>query len=182
MGGENGRLLPPHSLTIRLHGGEAKQQTPLMPAAALLHNLQVTRSSYSVERAMEVLLQDCTGAPARMLQSCTANLFLFSTTRLHGRATNPMTTAAAAFLRRNPIILNIIIIHLLHSHIHCDLDHSCSKFSQHDLHFSRTEGNFTSKEGNFFLSTVGNTAQFQISRRSGGSHVTGEVKVELLFL
>ena len=28
----------------------------------------------------------------------------------------------------------IIITHSLHSHIHCDLNHSCSKLTQHDLH------------------------------------------------
>ena len=43
----------------------------------------------------------------------------------------PMTTtttaAAAAFF-------NIIITHLLHSHIHCNLNHSCSKLTSHDLH------------------------------------------------
>jgi len=81
---------------------------------------------------------------------------LFDCQTARGRATNQpvMTAAAAAFppthTRRKPIILNIIIIHLLHSHIHCDVDHSCSKLPQHDLHFSHTEGNFTFKEGNFF--------------------------------
>jgi len=89
-------LLPPHSLTTRLHGGEAKQQTPRMPAAVLLHNLQVTRSSYSVESAMEVLLQDLRGAHAHATKLY-ADFLLFSTTRLHGGATNHMTKAAAFF-------------------------------------------------------------------------------------
>ena len=30
--------------------------------------------------------------------------------------------------------LHIILTHLLHSHIHCDLHHSCSTLTQHDLH------------------------------------------------
>jgi len=64
--GRSGLL--PHSLTTRLHGGRGKQ-TP-MPTVASLHTLQVTWSSYSVERAMEILLQDCTGA--RMLPNFTA--------------------------------------------------------------------------------------------------------------
>jgi len=97
-----------------------------------------------------------------------------------------MMTAAAAFFSfsssRKPIFLNIIIIHLVFSHIHCDLDHSCSKLHNAILIFFRTEGNFHSKEGIFSLNTVGNTAQFQISRRRGGSHVTWEEKGGLLFL
>ena len=54
---------------------------------------------------------------------------------------------------RKQIFLNIIIIHLLHSHIHCDLDHSCSILTLHDLHFflQPTKRKFPSIEGKFFL-------------------------------
>jgi len=91
-----------------------------------------------------------------------------------------MTTTAAAtaafFSTRKPMFLNIII-HLLHSHIHCDLDHSCSKLTQHDLHFFTARREiFIPKREIVTLSTVGNTDQFRISRRRGGSHVTREVE------
>ena len=154
--------------------GEAKQNSDACCRFAS-YSTQVTRSSYSVERAMEVLLQDCTGA--RMLPNCTATFFLFSTTRLHGgeQPTNPMlTTAAAAFFspNRKQIFLNIIIIHLLHSHIHCDLDHSCSILPLHDLHFfSRTERKFPSIEGFFFPSTLLAT-QLIFKSPAGGEEFT----------
>ena len=74
-----------YQTTRRRPGGEKQSPTSPMPTAAAsprtLH--KVTRSSYSVERAMEVLLKDGTGA--RMLSNCTATFF-FSTTWLYGGA------------------------------------------------------------------------------------------------
>ena len=92
-----------------------------------------------------------------MLPNCTATFFSLSLT--------PMTTttaaAAAAFF-------NIIITHLLHSHIHCDLDHSCSKLTPHDLHFfinpRRPHFPPPREISLLHIHTVGNTAPFQISR------------------
>ena len=58
------------------------------------------------------------------------------------------------FPHRKPIVLNIvvIIIHLLHSCIHCDLDHSCSKLHKsRDLHFCIGREIFT--RGREILST-----------------------------
>ena len=100
-----------------------------MPAAALLHTLQVTRSSYSAERAKEVLLQDYTGA-ARMLPNCTATFLSFrlpDCTREQPKQPTRWWRLLLLFSSRKPIFLNIIIIHLFQSYIHCDLDHSCSK-------------------------------------------------------
>ena len=101
---------------------------------------------------MEVLLQDCTGGRAyyqtvRRLSS------------LCNQPTNPdddddgcSCCCCCFFSSRKQIFLNIIIIiHLLHSHIHCDLHYSCSILTLHDLHFffnPRNE-NFPPFEGNF---------------------------------
>ena len=92
--------------------------------------------------------------------------FFFSTTRLYGNAHatelyGDYQTARGSnqpdddgccffFCSRKPIILNIIIIHLLHSHIHCDIDHSCSKLPQHDLNFFPHGGKFSLLRGKFF--------------------------------
>jgi len=62
-------------------GRRAKQNSSDSDCPASLHTLQVTRSSYSVERAMEVLLQDCTG------RTC------YQTVRGHTRATENFTSA-----------------------------------------------------------------------------------------
>jgi len=65
---------------------------------------------------MEVILQEYTGA-ARMLPNCTATFSSFRLPDCTGeQPTNPMMTAAADFFSsRKPFVLNIIIIHLLHS-------------------------------------------------------------------
>ena len=118
-----------------------------------------------------------------MLPNCTATFFLFSTTRLHGaeQPTNPMTATNGCcccffFSNRKQIFLNIII-HLLHSHIHCDLDHSCSKLTLHDLHFfPHVAKIFPTMREIFTINTAGNTANFKSTRRRGGSHVTWEVE------
>ena len=106
----------------------------------LFHSLlPITWSSFSAG-AMKVLLQDCTGA--RMLPNSTANFFdykttgtlpdctaaasnlgllpIFLTTRLHG-GNHP--DDGSIFPCRKPILFGNIIMHLLHSCIHCDLDH-----------------------------------------------------------
>ena len=80
---------------------------------------------------MELLLQDCTGpGRARMLPNCTATFFSLSLTPM----TTATTTTAAAAATAPAAFFNIIITHLLHSHIHCDLNHSCSKLTPRDLH------------------------------------------------
>ena len=90
---ERGTSAPPHthththSFTTRLHGGERQNNRLLrclLPPLFVSYSLQVTRSSYSVERAMEVLLQDYTGARRASYQTVRRLFFLFSTTRLHG--------------------------------------------------------------------------------------------------
>jgi len=100
-----------------------------------------------------------------MLPNCTASFFSSRQPDCTwGRATNqptPLTTTtmktAAAFFSQNrkQIFLNIIFIHLLHSHYHRDLDHSCPILTQHDLQLFYTPRNehFPYNEGNFFLST-----------------------------
>ena len=88
--------LLPHSLTTWLHGGRGKQTT--MPTAASLHTLQVTWSSYSLERAMEILLQDFTGA--RMLANCTVT-FSFWLQDCTGTDTHTHTHTRARALPKN---------------------------------------------------------------------------------
>ena len=151
-------------------------------------------------------LQDCTGTHARY-QKLHGGFFDYKTVR---RGILPDCTAAGGtgasaffwlpdctgqppwlwllFPHRKPIILNIvvIIIHLLHSCIHCDLDHSCSKLHKsRDFHFCTGREIFT-RGGKFYLQisllSVGKHDHFQIWRRRGGSHVTGEVVGVLLFL
>jgi len=130
------------------------------------------------------------------------------TTRLHGcgRRGGGNHTDDGFFLQsRKQIILNIIkIIHLLHSYIHCDLDHSTSKLHKlHDHHYFLPPGReifirrrksfppqytfprggkFPIRRGKFSLLAVGNPAQNQISRRRGGSHVTRDLEGEHIFL
>jgi len=193
--------------------GERQNKTP-MPAVALLHTLQVTRSSYSVEgyggpstrlyggRACYQTVRGHTHA--RALPKTLRWLFLFDYKSVRGRecyqtvrrlflsfrlpdctgATNPMTAAAAFFSTPSKTVhfkyYYYTLITLLHSlQIRPLLLQTPTTRSSF---FYRTEGNFHSKEGNFSLQTVGNAAQFQISSRRGGSHVTGEVEGELLFL
>jgi len=130
---------------------------------------------------------------ARMLPNCTANFFRFSTTRLHGgeHPTNPMMTTAAAtaaafFSQRKT---NLFQYYYYYSLI--TLSHSLrlrplllhTPTTRSSFLFSRTEGKCPSIWGKFFsINTVGNTANFQISRRRGGSHVTWEVEGVILFL
>ena len=141
---------------------------------------------------MDVLLQDCTGAPRAHATKPYGEFFplLDYQTAPGEQPTNqPYDDGCCCcffyfFSSRKSIFLNIIITHLLHSHIHCDLDHSFSKLTQHDLHFfpSTDVKIFPTKREIFSLNTVGNTTQFQIFRRRGGNHVTWEVEGELLFL
>jgi len=69
-----------------------------MPTAASLHTLQVTWSSYSLERAMEILLQDFTGA--RMLANCTVT-FSFWLQDCTGTDTHTHTHTRARALPKN---------------------------------------------------------------------------------
>jgi len=129
------------------------------PAAALLHTLHKSRDlliAY-IERAMEVLLQYCTeGPPARAHATKLYGDFLLSLQRYPGDDDDDDDVDGRCFFfqpKHRSLFLNIIIIHLLHSHIHCDLDHSCSILTLHDLHFflnTRNE-NFPPQyiEGNF---------------------------------
>ena len=71
---------------------------------------------------MEVLLQDYGAWRAHATKLYGDFLLSLSLT--------PMTTTTAAAVAAF-LILSVII---LHSHIHCDLHHSCSTLTQHDLH------------------------------------------------
>ena len=161
-------LLPPphthtHSFTTRLHGGERQNNRLLrclLPPLFVSYSLQVTRSSYSVERAMEVLLQDYTGARRASYQTVRRLFFLFSTTRLHGgqQPTNQPDDdgwcCCCFFSSRKQIFLNIIIIHLLHSQIHCDLN-TLAPNSHYTIFISfPTERKFSLQWGEFFPSTL----------------------------
>ena len=84
------------------------------------------------------------------------------------------------FPRRRPIILNIIV-HLLHSCIHCDLDHTWTFHTYISPGRQIFPPHFPPQH-TFSLSSVGNLTYFQIWRRRRGSHVTGKVVVVLLFL
>jgi len=89
----------------------------------------------------------------------------FVTTRLHG---GNHSNDGCFFPRRKPIILNIIM-HVLHSYIHCDLDQSCTILHKsRDLHFS--VGREIFPWGGTFplyisLLSVGNHTYFQIWHR-----------------
>ena len=115
-----------HSLTTRLHGvgGEAT----LLPLS--LRTLKTYREGglwryfYKTDRG---LARACYQT-VRRLSSLSLSLTPMTTT-----ATTTTTTAAAAAAAAASF--NIIITHLLHSHIHCDLDYSCSKLTLHNLHF-----------------------------------------------
>ena len=130
-----------------------------------------------------------------MLPNCTATFFSLSLTPMTTTTATTTTAAAAAAAAATApaAFFNIIITHLLHSHIHCDLDHSCSKLTPNDLHF------FINPRSLHFpppreisllhIHTVGNTASFQISRHffkptagGEGGHVTAEVEGVILFL
>ena len=126
------------------------------------YSIQVTRSY--MERAMEVLLQVCTGGGTR---ACYKTVRRLSSLTLSLCNPNPddddddgccCCCCCCCFL-------NIIIIHLLHSHIHCDIDHSCSKLTLHDLHFflNPRSLNFppTREISLLHIHTVGNTAFFK---------------------
>ena len=71
---------------------------------------------------MEVLLPNCTASFFSL--SLQPNPMMTTTT-----TTTAATTAAAAAAAATTTIFLI-----LHSHIHCDLNHSCSKLTLHDLH------------------------------------------------
>jgi len=71
----------PHSLTTGLHGERQNKLWCRLPD--LLHTLQVTRSSYSVERAMEVLVKDYGG---RGCYQTVRRHFLFDYKTVRGRA------------------------------------------------------------------------------------------------
>jgi len=93
-------------------------------------------------------------------------LFSFSTTRLCGGHTLPDCKAAAVggvnqpddgcwccfFSNPKTDLLNIIIIiiHLLHSYVHCDLDHCCSKLHNTIFILLPQGGKFSLQKGKFF--------------------------------
>ena len=147
-----------YSLTTRLHGGGERQPCCLFRFVLLQH---IERDR---EGAMEVLLQDYGAWRAHATKLYGDFLLSLSLTPM---TTTTTTTAAAA---ATAAFFNIIITHLLHSHIHCDLNHSCSKLTLHDLHFfiNRRKLHFPPPMEIFSLllhfHTVGNTASFQISR------------------
>jgi len=106
-------------LTTRLYGDTRARYQPLRRLIFISE----------FEGFCTFLLQDCTGAHyptagGRRGSELGGLLQIFLTTRLHG-GNHPCD--ACFFPRRKPIIFYIIIImHLLRSCIHCDLDHSCS--------------------------------------------------------
>jgi len=73
----------------------------------------------------------------RELPDCTVAFFPnlgasahFLTTRLHG-GYHP--DDGSIFPHRKPILFNNITMHLIHSYIHFDLDHSCSTLMSRDI-------------------------------------------------
>ena len=113
--GENGLLPPSITLTTRLHGGG---EATLLPLSLRTLTTYREREGYG-------------GTSTRLYGAWRAH-----TTKLYGdfllSLSNPDDDdddgCCCCFF-------NIIITHLLHSHIHCDLNHSCSKLTLHDLHF-----------------------------------------------
>ena len=115
---------------------------------------------------MEVLLQHCTGprrAHATKLYGVFFSLSLslqpnpMMTTTTTTTAATTAAAAAAATTTTTAIFL------ILHSHIHCDLNHSCSKLTLHDLHLflnPRRPHLPTPKFFFSFLLTVGNNTLF----------------------
>jgi len=144
---------------------------------------------------MEVFLQDCTGGPRAHATKLYSDFFVplldHQTARGGGQPTNQPDDdddddgcCRFFFPNRKQIFLNIIIIHLLHSHIHCDLDHSCSILTLHDLNFffpPRNE-NFPPLREIFSHLHRWQHCYFQISCRMGRSHVTREVEGLISFL
>ena len=139
-----------HSLTTRLHGGGKRQPCCLFRFILLQR----------IERAMEVLLQDCTGSSARMLPNCTATYFSLSLYNQTPMTTTTTTTAAAAAAAAAATIFKY------YHHSLITLSHPLRlKPLLLQTHATRssslpqpTETTFTSTEGNFFiLLTVGNT-------------------------
>ena len=173
--------------TARGKGKTDSSNAWLLPLFAS-YSLQVTRSSYSVERAMEVLLQDLRGA-ALMLPNCTATFFSFRPPDCTGeQPTNqPDDDDGCCYCRFffNP---KTDVFKYYYSLI--TLSHSLrlrplllQTHTTRSSFLSPNGGNFPYKEGNFFPSTLLATLlNFQISRRRGGSHVTWEVEGVILFL
>ena len=91
----------PHSLTSRLHGRKRQNNSSDAGCRFLLHILQVTRSSYSVETAMEVLLQEYTGPRTsyQIVRRLFFSLFDYQTARGSNETTNPLMTASVAFFK-----------------------------------------------------------------------------------
>jgi len=115
-----------HSLTTRLHG-ERQNNTDSSTTshAILLRRIEREREGY---RGTSTRLYGAWRSHATKLYGGLSSLYN-QTPMTTTTATTPTTTAAAA-----AAFFNIIITHILHSHIHCDLDHSCSKLTLHDLH------------------------------------------------
>jgi len=91
-----GSGLLPRSLTTRVHGGRGKQLWCRLPRRFIPYKSRELLIALG-ERAMEILLQDCTGA--RMLPNCTANFFDYKTvcghthTHTHTHAIENFTAA-----------------------------------------------------------------------------------------
>ena len=156
---------------------------PLRLRPLSLHTSQVRWRLFTIFSR----LPDCTGAHYQTAQLRGASNFRASTHIFYYQtARNNHPDYSCFFPRRKPIILNIIIMHLIHSYIHCDLDNSCYILHKsRDLHFSVGKAIFPpGSKFSLYISLLsdGNHTYFQIWRRRGGSHVTGEVEGVILFL
>ena len=157
----------PHSLTTRPHGERQNKLRCLLPA--LLHTLHKSRDPLTAYR------EGYGGSSTRLYGERACYQTVRRLSSLCNRTTNQprwrrrqrLLLLLLFFSNRNTdLFLSIIIIHLLHSHIHCDLDHSCSILTLHDLHFflNPRHQNFPPAREIFFTQHSWQHCLFQISR------------------
>jgi len=142
-----GGFCPPHSSTTRLHGGRGKTNCDAC-CPALLHTPHKSRDLLKAYReGYGGTSTRLYGGPVRMLPNCTATFFSLQPTNQPDDDDDGCCCCCC--------FLNIIIIPLLHSHIHCDLHHSWSILTLHDLHFffNPRNKNFPPLREIFFPST-----------------------------
>ena len=175
-----------YQTTRRRPGGEKQSPTSPMPTAAAsprtLH--KVTRSSYSVERAMEVLLKDGTGA--RMLSNCTATFFLFDYKTVRGPHTTRLQGGGGG--RGQPTRWRLLVLLFFQSENRSfkyyyyyntlitllrslRLRPLLLQTPQHDLHFVTARREIFTPKGEIFLSALLATL-LNFKTPAGGDEVT----------